>query len=139
MRPRIPGNGSEYINRNNKVAIFMHLYIYVIFYPKNTKFAVEVPTHDGRLHSKFGVNHASHFWDTRDQSFSFFLFFFSHKHKNRSNSETRASIGLKFGKRVKANNISTKFCEDPTKILADLKFDFSLLSTGWLDSSRTVF
>ena len=36
------------------------------------------------------------------------------------NSETHASIGLKFGKHVgqpKANYISTKFCEDPTKIL----------------------
>ena len=31
----------------------------VIFYPKNTKFAVEVPAYQGRLHSKIEANRAS--------------------------------------------------------------------------------
>jgi len=42
-----------------------------------------------------------------------------HKHKNHSNSGMHTFIELKFGTRAgqpKAN-ISTKFCEDPTKIL----------------------
>jgi len=41
------------------------------------------------------------------------------QHKNGYNSKTHALIGIKFGKRVgqpKAN-ISTKFCENLTKIL----------------------
>ena len=51
----------EYINRNNKVAIFTHLYkvaifthLYsVVFYLINPKVAVDVPAYQRRLHTKF--------------------------------------------------------------------------------------
>ena len=103
---------------------FSRIHRSVIFYPKNTKFTVEVPTYNRKLHSKIEVNHASRFRNTSNQSFGFcswffFLFFFSHKNKNHSNSGMHTSIELKFGTRAgqpKAN-ISTKVCEDPTNIL----------------------
>ena len=114
-------NGSEYINRNNKAAIFTHSYRSVIFNLKNTKFAVELPAYKGRLHSKNEANCASRFRDTSEQSFSFCssFFFFSHKHKNYSNSGMHTSIKLKFGTRVGLSkaNIRTKFGGCRTKNL----------------------
>ena len=47
-KPWVRANGSEYINRNNKVAIFMHS---VIFDLNITKFSMEVPVYKERLHS----------------------------------------------------------------------------------------
>ena len=73
----------------------------VIFYLKNTKFAVEVLAYNRKLHSKVEVNCVSRFQNTSDQSFgfcsSFFFLFFLHKHKNHSNSGIHSSIELKFG------------------------------------------
>jgi len=45
----------------------------MIFYPKNTKFALEVTTYNERLRSKLEVNHASYLWVMSDQSLVFFL------------------------------------------------------------------
>jgi len=44
-------NGSEYINRNNKIAIFLHSYVRHLL-SEHHQIAVEVPTYKGRLHSK---------------------------------------------------------------------------------------
>ena len=99
--PRSPGHTNEGEEQQSS-DFHAYVYISVIFYLKNTKFALEVPAYN------------------RIFSFFFLIFFFlSHKHKNRSNSETHASIEQKFGKclgQPKAN-ISTKFRGDPTKIL----------------------
>ena len=99
--PRSPGCTNEGEEQQSS-DFHAYVYISVIFYLKNTKFALEVPAYN------------------RIFSFFFLIFFFlSHKHKNRSNSETHASIEQKFGKclgQPKAN-ISTKFRGDPTKIL----------------------
>ena len=67
---------------------FSHIHRSVTFYPKITKFAVELPTYKGRLDSQIEVNRARCFRDTRDQSFSFcssffFFFVFSHKSQNQ--------------------------------------------------------
>ena len=73
------------------------------FYPKFTKFAVEVPAYKGRLDSKFEVNRARRFRDMRDQSFSFCSSFFSPpssfhtNHKVGFNLQARTLISLKFG------------------------------------------
>ena len=56
---------------------FSRTYRSMIFYPKNTKFAVEVPAYNRKLHSEVEVNHASRFQDKSDQGFSFFSSFFS--------------------------------------------------------------
>jgi len=50
----------------------------MIFYPKNTKVAVEVPAYQGRLHTKFEENHVKRFRDIAmsEQTFKFFLRFF---------------------------------------------------------------
>ena len=125
MRLKKPGahaNGSEYINRNNKIAISC-IHRSVTFYPKINKFAVELSAYKGKLDSKIEVNHARCFRDTRDQSFTFcsslFFFFFSHKHKNHFISGIHTLIQLKFGTRAEQLKeiISTKFCEDSTKML----------------------
>ena len=69
-------NRNEYINRNNKVAIFLCIHKSVTFYPKITKFAVKLPAYEGRLDFKLEVNRARRFRDMRDQSFSFCSSFF---------------------------------------------------------------
>ena len=65
--PRNPGHTqmgvSSYINRNNKVAIFTGS---VTFYPKITKFAVEVSAYKGKLNFVPDVSEMP-----KDQSFSF--------------------------------------------------------------------
>ena len=70
---------SSYINRNNKVAIFTGS---VTFYPKITKFAVEVSAYKGKLNFVPDVSEMP-----KDQSFSFLFWFsvdvFSHKSQNR--------------------------------------------------------
>ena len=125
MRPKETGRaqmGVSILTGITKLR-FSHIHRSVIFYRKNTKFAVEVPAYSRKLHYKVEVNRASNFRDMSDQSFGFcssffFLFFFSNKHKIHSNSGMRTLIELKFGTHAgqpKAN-ISTKFCEDPTKI-----------------------
>jgi len=75
----------------------------VIFYPKSTKFAVEVPAYNRKQHSKVEVNCASHLWSKF--RFLFFIFlssysFFLHKHKKKSNSGMHILIKLKFGTRA---------------------------------------
>ena len=79
---------------------FSRIHRSVIFYLKNTEFAVEVLVYNRKLHSKVEVNCVSRFQDTSDQSFGFcssLFFFFLHKHKNHSNSGMHSSIELKFG------------------------------------------
>ena len=44
----------------------------MIFYPKNTKVAVEVPTYQEKLHTKFEENHVKCFRDMSEQTFEFF-------------------------------------------------------------------
>ena len=78
-------NGSEYINRNNKVR-FLRIPRSVTFYLQITKFAVELLAYKGKLDSKIEVNCARLFRDTFQ--FLFFVFFFSffvflHKSQNR--------------------------------------------------------
>ena len=48
----------------------------MIFYPKNTKVAVEVPAYQGKVHTKFEENFVKRFWDLSEQSFKFFLLIF---------------------------------------------------------------
>ena len=84
---------------------FSRIYRSVTFYPKITKFSVELPAYKERLDSKIEVNHARRFRDTRDQSFSFCSLFFSSSpsssfRTNRKigyNSQVRTLIRLKFG------------------------------------------
>ena len=123
MQPKKTGHVQMAVNILTGItkSRFIRIHRFVIFNPKKTKFAVKVPAYNRKLHSKVEINHASQFRDTSDQSFGFCssFFFLSHKHKNHSNSGMHTSIELKFGTRAgqpKAN-ISTKFCEDPTKIL----------------------
>ena len=55
----------------------------MIFYQKKTEVAVEVPTYQGRLHTKFEGNRVKHFRDFSEQTFEFFIFFclFAHLKK----------------------------------------------------------
>jgi len=99
---------------------FSCIYRSVIFYLKNTKFVVEVPAYNRKLHAKFEVNHASRFRDMSDQSFSFcssFLFLLPFAQTQKPGIHT--PIELKFGTRAGQSkvNISAKFCEVPTKIV----------------------
>ena len=55
---------------------FSRIHRSVIFYPKITKFAVELPAYKGTLHTKIEVNRASRFRDTSEQSFIFCSSFF---------------------------------------------------------------
>ena len=50
----------------------------IIFYLKNTKVTVEVPTYQGRLHIKFEENRVKRFRDMSEQTFEFISFFFFH-------------------------------------------------------------
>ena len=99
---------------------FSHIHRSVTFYSKITKFAVELAAYKG---SKNWTKLRQVFPRCERPKFQFlFLVFFLllfAQHKNRFNSEMHASIGLKFSERVGQPKaiISTKFCEDPTKIL----------------------
>ena len=75
---------------------FSHLCSSVIPYSIETKFATELLTRQGRLHSKFEEICSSHFRDTSSQSLGFFLLF-AHFAKIRHITQMRAPIGLKFG------------------------------------------
>ena len=73
----------EYETRANHVSIltklrFSYIYNSVIFYSIDANVAVEVPTYQGRLHTKFEENHVSHFRHMSEQTsmFLFFSFFF---------------------------------------------------------------
>ena len=59
-------------NRNNKVRIRNSM----VFYPKNTKVAAEVPAYQRRLHSKFEENRVKRFRDMSEQTFKFVFFVF---------------------------------------------------------------
>ena len=50
-----------------------HILNSMVFYPKNTKVAVELPVYQGRLHTKFEENHVKCFQDMSEQTFKFFL------------------------------------------------------------------
>ena len=82
---------------------FSHLCISVIPYPIGTKFATELPSSQGSLHSKFEGHRSSHFLDTSCQMFVFFFFLFfsffvfSNTCKNCYKTQTRAPTALKFG------------------------------------------
>jgi len=98
---------SECIDRNNKVAI-SRILSSMNPDPNGTKFTVEMPSTQGRTHSKFEEDSFSCSWDTSYQTFkkysSFFLLLFAHFY----NSCMRASIWLKFSTRVgglKANTL----------------------------------
>ena len=59
---------------------------------------MEVPAYNGRLHSKFEVNCASHFRDVSDHKVSvFFSLAFRTNHKIDSNLQACILIWLKFG------------------------------------------
>ena len=49
----------------------------MIFYPKNTKAAVEVSAYQGRLHTKIEESRIKNFQDMSKQTFEFFSFFSS--------------------------------------------------------------
>ena len=55
---------------------FSHIRNSMIFYPKNTKAAVEVPAYQGRQHTKFEENHVKRIRDMSEQTFEFFFFIF---------------------------------------------------------------
>ena len=87
------------LTRRKKTS-FSHLCISVIPYPIGTKFATELSTCQGSLHSKFEGNRSSHFRDTSCQGFDFFFIFFfvfSHTYKTCYKMQTRTLITLKFG------------------------------------------
>ena len=62
----------NYIKRNSNKKRASRIHWSVIFYPKITKFSVELPAYKGTLHTKIKVNRSSRFRDTIEQSFSFF-------------------------------------------------------------------
>ena len=126
--PRSPGRtqtGVSILTGTTKYR-FSRIHRSAIFYLKNTKFAVGVPTYGRRLNSKFEANHSSCFRDTSDQNFTFFSLFSSYSSSFHTNTKTTllnsrmyAWNKVKFGTRVgqpKAN-ISTKFGGYPMKIL----------------------
>ena len=89
--PRSPGHvqtGVSISTGTTKLQ-FSCIHRSVTFYPKITKFAVELPAYKERLDSKIEVNHDRRFRDMRNQSFSFcssffsFFFVFLHKSQNR--------------------------------------------------------
>ena len=77
---------------------FSRIHNSMIFYLKNTKVTVEVPTYEGRLHTKFEENRVKSFQDMSEQTFEFFVHFFlrlfAHL-KNHFNSQTCTPIQLK--------------------------------------------
>ena len=119
--PRSPGcaqTGVSTLTGKTKLR-FSRIHRSVTFYPKITKFAVELPAYKGRLDSKIEVNRARCFRDTRDLSVSFCsLFFFSSSfrtnHKIGSNSQVHTPIRLKFGTLV---DVSINFGQNPYKLL----------------------
>ena len=127
----------EYIVRTTK-SRSSRIHYSMIFYPKNTKVAVEVPAYQGRLHTKFEKNCVKRFQDMSEQTFKiFFLAFFSLSfhtlEKNCCNSQTCTPIPLKFRSLVghpEAIN-STKFAENPYKILRVI--------INHLHKTRTIF
>ena len=104
MRPKKPARHTVSIFTGRKKTSFSHLCISVIPYPIGTKFATQLPTSQGSLHSKYEGNRSSHFRDTNCQSFDFFLHFFFfcffvfvHTCKNCYKTQTRTPITFKFG------------------------------------------
>ena len=87
---------------------FLRIRNSMIFYPKSTKVAVEVPAYQGKLPTKFEENRIKHFRDMSEQTFEFFLlrFFllclFAHL-KNRCNPQTCTPIQLKFWSTCRAS------------------------------------
>jgi len=118
MLPKKPGaraNRSEYTGTTK--LRFSRIHRSVTFYPKITKFAVELPAYKERLDSKIEVNRARCFRDTRDQSFSFcssFFFLllasssFRTNHKIGSNSQVRTLILLKFSPLVGYQEVNVR-------------------------------
>jgi len=159
MRPKKTGRAQTGVSILTGItkSQFSRIHRSMIFYLKNTKFAVEVPAYNRKLHSKVEVNRTSRFRHTIDQSLSFCSSFFFllillllHKHKNHSNSGMHTLIKLKFGTHVGQPkvNINAKFCEDPTKILVVIN-DYSCKQRSicwpayrincWLDRSENRY
>ena len=57
---------------------FSHIRNSMVFYPKNTKVTVEVPTYQWRLHTKFEKKLCKAFQDMSKQAFNFFSSSFLH-------------------------------------------------------------
>ena len=77
---------------------FSRICISVITYLIGTKFATQLPSSQGSLHSKFEGNRSSHFRDTSCQSFVFFSSFFfsssSFSFSSSSSFRTLAKIAI---------------------------------------------
>ena len=103
---------------------FSHLCSSVIPYPIGTKFAREMPTSTGSLHTKFEENRSSHFRDTSEQNSVLISSFFSSStsfrtlRKIRHKPRMRARIGLKFGtlKGLIKADLCTNFGRNPMNI-----------------------
>ena len=120
----------EYINRK-KENVISHLCSSVIPYPIGAKFATDVPTNYGSLHTKFEDNRSSHFRDTSEHNFVLISSFFSSTsfrtlRKIRHKTRIRAQIGITIGTLeglIKAD-LSTNFGRNRIEI-HEVKIDFS--------------
>jgi len=108
----------------------------MIFYPKNTKVAVEVPAYQKRPHTRKSHKLFRRYeWASFQVFPSFFFFFlvFLHIWKNRCNSQICTPIQLKFGTLVDRSEviISINFGENLYKILR--------IIIDYLHKTRTIF
>ena len=121
---------------------FSRIHNSMIFYLKNTKVAVEVPTNQGRLHNKFEENRVKCFRDMSEQTFKFVSSFFRLLHiwKNHCNLQTRTPIQLKFGTLVGCPEaiININFGENPYKILIDIIHHLRKTSTIFRQTYRVT-
>ena len=81
---------------------FSRIHISIMLDSNGTKFTVEVPSTQGKQHSKFEEDSFSHSRDTSNQTFKKFFVFFSFSSfcilcKNHYNLYMWTSIWLKFG------------------------------------------
>jgi len=114
---------SEYIDRNNRVGIFMHPNS-VMPNPNSIKFTMEVPSTQGRSHSKFKEDSFSHSQDPSNQTFAFF--FFCTLCKTCYNLRMRVLIWLKFGTHI-----------DGLKGNTHIKFGVNLINIQGVKSNFT--
>ena len=63
---------------------FTRIHNSMIFSPKNTKVAVEVPAYQRKLHTKFEENRVKRFRDMSEQTFEFFFLFRLFAHLKKS-------------------------------------------------------
>ena len=124
MRPKKPARHTISILTGRKKTQLSHLCSSVIPYPIGTKFATDVPTSYGSLHTKFEEYRSSHLRDTSEQNFGNFFIFFSFSSSSRTfrkihhKTRMRTPIGLIFGtlEGITKADLRTNFGRNPMNI-----------------------